>query len=298
MNMCCKFLIFGTIFLGLSIPVQASFYSNSANECFVDDDGNDWFWFCGAQSLSCRGTSVWKNNKVTWVYNGQSFKYGSNARQWCCGGTGSKSGRFYAGDNWITKTESVTETLAAGTCTWMRKTNICGQIDNPEDKCTEATGNCTSGYVSHGGKCVPACADGQAFASSTSSACVACEPSVTQGVRKNVCIKCESNQFFDNNTLSCVARSSKLQVSSNAFNDCWMCVTPGAMYNCLKTISNNGSLGSNADLAAACSVNSKDKDATKFKLPEKTFKLKLLPVDLKGRQIPAALNLNDIMKQR
>ncbi|MBR6838935.1 MAG: hypothetical protein IKM94_05225, partial [Alphaproteobacteria bacterium] len=85
-------------------------------------------------------------------------------------------------------------------------------------------------------------------------------------------------------------------MSSNAFNDCWMCVTPGAMYNCLKTISNNGSLGSNADLAAACTVNSKDKDATKFKLPEKTFKLKLLPLDLKLKAVkanPAALNLNE-----
>lgn len=281
-----------------SLLYAGNFYSNSNVECYVDTEGNDWFWFCGKQSQSCRGNSVAKWNEVTWLYHGQKFnwtKRGGKGNYWCCGGTSSGSGRFYQGENWITKSETITETLPTGKCTWVRKTNICGQVDNPGDKCTEATGECTTGFVSHNGKCVAACPEGQAFASSTSSACVACEPSITQGVKKNVCVKCESNQFFDNNTLSCVARSSKLQVSSNAFNACWMCVTPGAMYNCLKTISNNGSLDSNAELAAACSVTSKDKDATKFKLPEKTFKLKLLPLDLKLKAVkanPAALNLN------
>lgn len=279
-----------------SLLYAGNFYSNSNVECYVDTGGNDWFWFCGNQSQSCRGNKVAKRNEVTWLYHGQKFnwtKRGGKGNYWCCGGTSSSSGRFYQGEKWITKSETITETLPTGKCTWIRKTNICGQIDNPEDKCTEATGECTTGFVSHNGKCVAACPEGQAFASSTSSACVACEPSITQGVKKNVCIKCESNQFFDNNTLSCVARSSKLQVSSNAFNDCWMCVTPGAMYNCMKTISNGQTLTGN--LQIACSVTGKSESASGYQLPDTSIKLKLLPLNLKfkvKKVNPAALNLN------
>ncbi|MBQ7244852.1 MAG: hypothetical protein IJS34_00570 [Alphaproteobacteria bacterium] len=223
-----------------------------------------------------------KKNKVYWVYHGQSFKHGSNARQWCCGGTGSNSGRFYAGDNWITKTESVKETLANGKCTWIRKTNICGQVDNPNDKCTEATTDCSAGFVSHGGKCVKACEEGQAFESATSATCVACEPSPTQGVKNGNCIKCSANQFYNTNSLSCVDRSSMVSVSNNAHDDCWMCSTPGALYNCMKTVSNGGDLSKNVSLQAACSVNAKEADATAFKLPTtSSIKLKLIDLDLK-----------------
>ena len=286
-----------------SLVYAGKFYTNSNVECYVDTGGNDWFWFCGSQSQSCKGNKASKKNKVTWVYHGGKFnwtKNGGAGNYWCCGGTGSKSGRFYQGESWITKTETVTETLSAGKCTWTRKTNICGEIDNPNDKCTEATGECTTGFISHNGKCVAACADGQAFASSTSSACVDCASSSTQGIRKNVCIKCEANQFFDNTTLSCIARSSKLQVSVQAFNDCWMCATPGAMYNCMKTISNGGSLTN--DLQNVCSLSGKSSDASSFKLPEASQvlvspvalvkKALALPVTVTSAPATATLSVN------
>ncbi len=272
-----------------SLLYAGNFYSNSNVECYVDTEGNDWFWFCGKQSQSCGGNSVAKKNQVTWLYHGQKFnwtKRGGKGNYWCCGGTGSGSGRFYQGEKWLTKSETVTETLPNGKCTWIRNTNICGQIDNPDDKCTEATGECTTGFISHNGKCVAACADGQAFASATSSACVDCTPSSTQGIRKNVCIKCEANQFFDKTTLSCIARSSKLQVSVQAFNDCWMCVTPGAMYNCMKTISNSGTLSDN--LQQVCSVDGKSSDASVFRLPEIVS-----AATLNIRQMPSLADFQD-----
>lgn len=285
-----NFKILFVVFCGLvvTLPVSARLYTNSNRECFCEDSGNDTFWFCGLQSLSCKGTSVWKKNKVYWHYHGDDFT-GNGIKYYCCNGTTSGAGQYVQGNNWITKTETVTEVLPNGKCTWTRKTNICGQVDNPGDKCTEATGECTTGFVSHNGKCVAACPEGQAFASNTSSACVACEPSVTQGIKKNVCIKCESNQFFDNNTLSCVSRSSKLQVTSNAFNDCWMCATPGSMYNCMKLLSNGGSLNTNPKLQIACSVNGNTEDATEFKLPEKSIKLKVLPIDFKLKAVKVQL---------
>ncbi len=241
------------------------FYANSKSECYVDDEGNDWFWFCGAQTQSCNGNKVASRNKITWVYHGDYFnwtKRGGKGNYWCCNGTTSSSGRFVQGTDWIVREESRTETLPEGKCTWIAKINICGDVDNTDDKCTEATGECTQGLVSHNGKCVVACGDGQAFASDTSSSCISCDSTATQGISKGVCIKCEANQFFDLETLSCVARSSKLQVSANAFNKCWMCSTPGATYECLKTLSTNRTLDSNSQLQKACSVNSKEQDAT------------------------------------
>lgn len=287
-----------------SLPAMAyhTFYSNSAEECYVDtspDDSDDYFWYCGHQTQSCRSNGENKDDGHTFLYHGDYFLWpdkkatktnekvglwsdASEQKYWCCGGTSSKSGRFYKSDSWITKSETVTETLPNGKCTWIRKTNICGQIDNPDDKCTEATGECTTGFISHNGKCVAACADGQAFASATSSACVECASSSTQGIRKNVCIKCEANQFFDKTTLSCIARSSKLQVSVQAFNDCWMCVTPGAMYNCMKTISTSGTLSDN--LQQVCSVDGKSSDASVFRLPEIKF---VSAATLNIRQMPS-----------
>ena len=280
------------------------FYTNSNVECYVDtwpdykpyNTTKDHFWFCGSQGQSCKGNKVNKSNGVTWNMHGDYFEWkhhGALGKYWCCGGTGSKAGRYYQGDNWITKSETVTETLPNGKCTWVRKTNICGQIDNPDDKCTEATGECTTGFISHNGKCVAACADGQAFASATSSACVECASSSTQGIRKNVCIKCEANQFFDKTTLSCIARSSKLQVSVQAFNDCWMCVTPGAMYNCMKTISNSGTLSDN--LQQVCSVDGKSSDASVFRLPETASAQKFVSAaTLNIRQMPSLADFQEV----
>lgn len=162
----------------------------------------------------------------------------------------------------------MTETLPEGKCTWLKKTNICGQVDNPGDKCKEATGQCSQGYVSHNGKCVKSCEEGQAFESATSNSCIPCEPSPTQGVKNGNCIKCPANQFYNTNLQKCVDKSTMVHVSDSAYDQCWMCSTPGAMYNCMKTVSNGNELNQNAKLHAACSVDGKNADASEFKLPE------------------------------
>ena len=160
----------------------------------------------------------------------------------------------------------MTETLPEGKCSWIRKTNICGQIDNPNDVCTEATGECSQGFTSHNGKCVKACDEGQAFESPTSNNCIACK-SPTQGIKNSNCITCDANQFYNVSLQECVDRSTMLKVSNGAHDDCWMCSTPGALYNCMKIVSNGGSLSQNPKLQAACSVKSNNVDSSEFKLP-------------------------------
>lgn len=276
-----------------ALYASTDFYTNSQHECYVDTPGNDWYWFCGNQSKSCGGNAACCNNQINWLYHGEYFewtKHGGEGKYWCCNGTGEHSGQFVHGSSWITKTETVTETLPEGKCTWIRKTNICGQIDNPNDKCTEATGQCSQGFVSHNGKCVKSCEEGQAFESATSNSCVSCEPSPTQGVKQGICIKCAANQFYNINQQKCVDRSTMVQVSNGAHDDCWMCSTPGALYNCMKTVSNGGSLSQNAKLQAACSVNAKEADATAFKLPQTSS------VSLKSAKLDLTLGVKKLKK--
>lgn len=273
MKWCFRFLLFCICLTPMF--ANAGFYSDPDWACWTDDDGCDEFWYCGKQGKSCAGDSPWGCDDPYWLYHGQTFtKHGRTF--WCCNGSGTQKGTFKEGSTWIAESKFVTETLPEGKCTWLQKINICGQVDNPGDKCTEATGQCSQGYVSHNGKCITACADGQAFESATSNNCISCEASPTQGIKNGNCIKCPANQFFNINTQSCVDRSTYVHVSDSAYNQCWMCSTPGAMYSCMKLISNGNDLASNTKLQAACSVNSKKADASEFKLPEyQTVKVQL-----------------------
>ncbi|MBR6838934.1 MAG: hypothetical protein IKM94_05220 [Alphaproteobacteria bacterium] len=160
---------------------NADFLSKSG-ACWTDTEGCDEFWYCGEQSTGCAGNSPWGCDTKYWLYHGDSFTKHSR-KFWCCDGTRSKSGLFKEGANWIVKTEVATETFANGKCTWTRKTNICGQVDNPEDKCTQPT-PCPNGTVWHANQCVSPCSEGSAFASSSSYNCEPCEPGFRQGEKK------------------------------------------------------------------------------------------------------------------
>lgn len=265
----CLIKILSVVFITLVVsPVaNAKFFSGYSQECYLDDKGNDEYWFCGSQGQSCRGVEVWKRNTVHWNYHGQSMLGGHDKDQgrfWCCGGTLSQAGKYVQGHDWIVKTENVTETLAGGKCTWQRKTNICGDIENPNDKCTEPTGECTSGYVSHNGKCVAACAEGYAFESPTSQNCVSCETTKNQAVVNGYCKKCEINEVLDKNTLKCMSvqeiARTRIQIAPVAHDTCWLCVSPQDLAECLKYVTINGTLDTNKDLKARCSLDSKDLD--------------------------------------
>ena len=259
-------------FLGIClIPVfaDASFYSDEKQSCYTDDDGCDEFWYCGAPrngNKKCYDNKPWGCDDTYFYIHGDSFK-AHDRKFWCCDGTSDKTGQFKEGSAWITETKIVKETVTGGTCTWQQKINICGKVDNPGDKCTVATGDCTAGYVSHNGKCVAACGEGQAFISAIDSTCIPCEQNETQGIVKGVCKKCESNEVFSKTKLSCVKYSDMLQIATVAHDECWMCVTPGAMYNCLEEVSEKGHIV-NPKLQKACSVEAKDSDATDFVIPD------------------------------
>lgn len=263
----------GGFLVGLMVVGNAgaggSFKGGGGGACYVDDDGNDWFWYCGSQTKNCAGTKPCCSNKEFWLYHGDHFnweKRGGQGNYWCCHGTGSGAGTFKQGANWIVKTDIIKETLPEGTCSWKQKTNICGDVDNPNDKCTEATEDCVQGYVSHNGKCVKACEDGYAFESKTSNTCVKCEVSRSQGIVKDVCIKCGGTQFFSATKEKCVDFSEMVQISSLAHSECWLCPTPGSLYHCMVEVTNNGRLDPNTQIGKACSL--EGKGAEGFQIPE------------------------------
>lgn len=280
---------------------REGFYAGPNASCYCDTQGNDWYWFCGKHNeTNCKYSSGGNNyasggNKVTWLYHGSSFnwtKRGGQGNYWCCNGTADKAGKFYQGENWLKTTRTATETIrdtagkAIGQCTWVQKINICGEVDNPQDKCTEAdpmlgcaegyTSNgskcvcngegyvsvggrceCADGYVTHNKRCVKSCEEGYAFESTTSSKCVKVEDNSSMGVVGGVKVTCKSTEFFDNDTSSCKPKAERLQITTMAHEECWMCTNPTALAACMKLVSNGGRLSDNAALKAQCSLSSK-----------------------------------------
>lgn len=313
MKLCVK-VFFICLLCFNSSDLFARFYTNSAKECYVDDIGNDWFWFCGSQSQSCRGNPVTKSNRVHWIYHGGSFSYDGHGPYWCCDGTADGSGHFEESDTWIIKSETVVEQVGNGTCKWTRKTNICNQIDNPNDQCTEPN-SCDEGYVFHNKKCVLPCQEGYAFESNASSNCIPCESNIHQGIVKGVCVRCEPNQIFDTNattktlnrtvgsgvlthTISlqttnyCVAKSAKVQVSILAHEACWLCSNPADLRKCLTSVANGGSVP--ADNTCALNPtegnvsNASNVDRTNLVQKYNSSELKIKPQTLKEKAIESA----------
>lgn len=220
--------------------------------CYVDTGGNDWFWYCGDQGKGCNGVKQKGNDGEKWMHHGQDFNYRDSGHQWCCQTNYPEEdtiGIFHEGDSWIVSTRKVTEQVydtagnLVGKCTWEEQTNICGFVDNPQDKCTEATGECEQGYVTHNKKCVKACQTGYVFASATDNNCVKENPDdPTQGRKNGYVVQCEENEFWDKKTLSCVDQTSRIQIAAMAFQKCWECGTPGLLKTCLLEYSKEGTV--------------------------------------------------------
>ena len=239
----------------ISVPFVAcaEWIEGRNKECYLEDSGNDTYYFCGEQTRSCAGVGAWKKNVQNMYFNHESFAH-DGLWYLCCGGTGSKEGVFKkVSDRW--KTETVTERFPDGKCEWVRKTSACGDVLNPQDKCTEPV-PCATGEVWHPGadRCVKPCKEGEGFESYSSPNCVACPETVRQTIVKGICKKCSSNQFWDKKQNGCVNMSSFVAVPGNVHDACWLCPTPGTVYNCLKMVAQNGSMDGDPTLKALCSV--------------------------------------------
>lgn len=245
------------------VSQAVSFKVGYNSECYVKDDGaNDVHWFCGSQAPSCHGNRVRSKNMPHWQYHGDHFSYGGKT-YWCCNGTTSKQGKYIESPTWIARTETFTEDVAGGKCTWQKKWNVCGDVDTAQtDKvCTEpqTTLGCASGYVARNGKCVPECTGDTVF-DANSNKCVDCETTERQAIVQGECKKCELNQILDKKTLQCVdilvIERTKIQISAVAHEACWLCVSPSAMEKCLKYVTNGGKIKDDTELVDKCSLDS------------------------------------------
>ena len=121
---------------------------------------------------------------------------------------------------------------------------------NASDKCTKPN-NCAAGYVLMNDKCVKSCADGQAFSQeslsgNTDPVCVACEQTIKQGIVQNTCIKCALDEFFSEDEMKCVKKSSLLHVAVMAHDACWLCANPTDLTECLRKVTNGGAVPNNS----------------------------------------------------
>jgi len=211
----------------------------SSMSCFVTDrvwPDTDSFYYCGSQSTGCAGVSQGKRDTPHWYTHGESFN-----GHYCCGGTGSASGKWVAGSSWYTGDSfTVKKDLGDGkTCNQTKRKNICGKETvtkdcNVPDGCTAglifrqvASASGTSGSTSSTGVCVAPCASGSAFESDTSVTCIECPTTNYQGINNEVCLKCDpATQFFvydksdgDVRTGRCVSKNDTTKVSTYSKTD-------------------------------------------------------------------------------
>ena len=258
------------------VPAQAiaahKFYPGYNVECYVDDEGQDRFWFCGNQSPWCHGNKASKKDTKTFLMHGKSFnwtKHGGQGNYWCCNGSVSEIGAFVQAEAWIDESKTIvhTENVPGGTCKWREKFNVCGIKDAvaSEIPCTIAdpANGCADGYVVRNGKCVQECKEGYVFASETSNNCIECKTTTQQAIVHGACKKCELNEILDKKTLECMTiqevATRKLQISALAHEECWLCVNPSALDKCLRWVTETGQkISENPELSAKCSLNSKE----------------------------------------
>lgn len=235
--------------------------------CYVNTRCEDEFWFCGTQKKKCDGRSVTAYNHVHTYSNGQSFFLTSpkndkptSDKYFCCMETGSDTGRWVRGDDWIVmetdatgkKVKKVVRTekrkLDGGAyCTETFYETVCG--DEFKEPCNASDAACETGKMRNN-ECVSECPAGQAFASVYSNNCVICEETDFSGVveyindggnikvrplgdlteRQSlgyVCLKCDpQTQIFNKKTQACEEKKEMTQYPRAVMKRCLEC--PGS----------------------------------------------------------------------
>lgn len=233
---------------------NAGWKVGNRNECYYSTSGKNVYYFCGQQAASCNGSSA-SSRVQNWYFHNESFAHDG---YWylCCDGTKSKEGKFkVVKERWETKI--ATEYFPDGKCSWEQRVSMCGDVLNPEDKCTEPV-PCEAGQVWHQSakRCVTPCTEGYAYESVTSPVCIPCPETASSTVSdKGVCTKCDSDALYDRVKNMCVSKSQYLLATTHDAHDlCWLCPTPGTLYHCLKMVSQSGNLNGDNTLKTICSV--------------------------------------------
>ncbi len=243
-------LLLIALYCGPAFAAEEGF--NSAMECYLDTDGTKDFYFCGNQSMSCKGKKAKGHHNKHQYYHGDSMHDNDIGTAWCCHGTGSQSGRFVLGDKWETE-EIITVQLENSTCTYIKRTNVCGDVT--DDPCTKAT-NCKAGYIIRNGECVPPCISyPDAFNGLYSNECIKCETTQYQGRRMEtiadkldpespdplmyICIQCDSaTEFWDNQQKKCIKKSSLTQIPKTVLAKCFGCSNNEDFKECVEILAN------------------------------------------------------------
>ena len=298
MKLLLKSCLIMTVMGMCTIPGFASDWKmGGSGMCAVHDHSgflgmghDDVFYYCGEQAENCAGVTDNSGDEANWQKHKDSFLYGGNEKMWCCNKDGvQKYVKGYGeSQEWIKGKEVKTENVGGGKCSWVAKINVCDQIDNPEDKCTEPTNCDKAGDIVYKGRCTTPCGKGQEFRQTNDDtiSCVDCPNDGYHGVVESVrnngdeCVICDSaTSFFDPGTKKCEAYSDYHQVTPNAHKGCWMCTSAAAEYQCFVDYAQSGGVTrpelKTADGASGvCGLNGRVKDkeeqerVAKFTIPE------------------------------
>ena len=248
----------------------ADFLQDSANGCYVDTKGTNTFWFCGKAPEKCSDKKVKGFHKKNYLYNGDYFDR-NGTRYWCCGGSATAHGRFTTTSTstpWSTS-ETATKSTAAGTCTYVKTTNVCGDVTGDCSVASDGSNAASESTLSdaqscelqnklwRNNVCVEYCVAPKAFASTSSNSCIDCETTNFQGISGDVCVKCDpGSQLFDKTSRRCVDKSYWPKYSRSAMETCYACTSNTLFQECVKLFSNRTNTMPENEILTGCKINS------------------------------------------
>lgn len=222
---CVGFMMFFTI----TNAFAYTFYAGVNEECWLEEDGNDEYWFCGAQSESCHGIAADGDDVRHWLYRRglgtDTFSHAGRSFV-CCGGSGGGEGKFVEYTSYEVESikylnEEKTEScvMLANPCyNWWQTTRNRNIVPSTwEDYVHYVISDCSvpgehvcptgktarkifdvNTHTLTGKNCVDVCeATDNGYESYTSNKCIECKQTLHQGKdRYGTCVKCDKNEMF------------------------------------------------------------------------------------------------------
>lgn len=229
-----NFILFGVfaIFMAGGAFAYTFYPGTHGDECWLEEDGNDEYWFCGNQSASCHGVAADGDDIRHWLYRRglgtDTFTHADRSFV-CCGGSGSGYGSFveYTDESYEMESikylnEEKTEfcTMIANPCyNWWMNTQGRNIVPSTFDQyahyvildCnTHGQHICIEGTIlrkifndkheEQEGRCVTPCSSAnEGYESYNGDTCVTCNKTANQGKDKyGTCVFCNSDEFFMN----------------------------------------------------------------------------------------------------
>lgn len=227
------------VFVGVVFPYVAlagGWLEGPSHACWVNTEGTNAFYYCGAQDSGCAGKNERSGHSKTTYYHGQSATI-NGATYYCCGGASSTKMGVWQRGSLKKDAETLEIKFENGKCEYKESKNNCGElVSTKEQDCKFGPNKCDDGYelvlVDGVNKC-QLCDGEEKFWDETDSKCVFCSKEDSLIVKGS------------GGNKTCKLRTELTQVTNANMKICWQCSNTEAFKACAQAQANGETLNAN-----------------------------------------------------